>query len=329
MNNQKLFLGIAIFFTVFILWDKWQITQTTDANGNIVSKTEITLGVPTSNSDVPTVDMQEVKVDMPTLSVAHAGGFTTVTTDLLTVEISHKGGTIQNAFLNTYPVELKSDEKLQLLSDQAGALFQAQSGLASSNDLLPGHLADFDSANTNYQMTGDELVVPLTWQGKNGIEVVKNYHFKKGSYVVGVDYQIINNSNQTIPVKSYVRLSRNAIDQSNMMMPTFTGGLIYDKKNNTVQKNDFEDWSDFKQQQVLGGWMAMVQQYFFAAWIPNQDKQQNFSTSVNDKIYKITNANQQTSIAAGSSVVLDVNQLYLGPKEYGKIEEVVVGCITR
>jgi hypothetical protein len=33
--------------------------------------------------------------------------------------------------------------------------------------------------------------------------VVKNYHFKKGSYVVGVDYKISNNSNQTIPVKSY------------------------------------------------------------------------------------------------------------------------------
>jgi hypothetical protein len=44
---------------------------------------------------MPMVDVQEVKVDMPTLSVAHTGGFTTVTTDLLTVEISHKGGTIQ------------------------------------------------------------------------------------------------------------------------------------------------------------------------------------------------------------------------------------------
>jgi hypothetical protein len=32
----------------------------------------------------------------------------------------------------------------------------------------------------------------------------------------------------------YVRLSRNAIDQSNMMMPTFTGGLIYDKKNSSA-----------------------------------------------------------------------------------------------
>jgi YidC/Oxa1 family membrane protein insertase len=105
-------------------------------------------------------------------------------------------------------------------------------------------------------------------------------------------------------------------------MRTFTGGIVYDKAEHTVQKNKFDDWSDFKQQQALGGWMAMAQQYFVAAWIPNQDKQQKFSTSVNNKVYKITNANQQISIAAGSSVVLDVNQLYLGPKEYGKIEEV-------
>jgi hypothetical protein len=31
--------------------------------------------------------------------------------------------------------------------------------------------------------------------------------------------------------------------------------------------------------------MAMAQQYFVAAWIPNQDKQQKFSTSVNNKGY--------------------------------------------
>jgi YidC/Oxa1 family membrane protein insertase len=38
MNNQKLFLGIAIFLTVFLLWDKWQITHITDENGNVVVK---------------------------------------------------------------------------------------------------------------------------------------------------------------------------------------------------------------------------------------------------------------------------------------------------
>ena len=39
MNTQKIFLFVAIFLTIFILWDKWEITQAVDANGNVVSKT--------------------------------------------------------------------------------------------------------------------------------------------------------------------------------------------------------------------------------------------------------------------------------------------------
>jgi hypothetical protein len=51
----------------------------------------------------------------------------------------------------------------------------------------------------------------------------------------------------------------NKIDQSGLAMRTFTGGIVYDKAEHTVQKNKFDDWSDFKQQQALGGWMAMAQ----------------------------------------------------------------------
>ena len=325
MNNQKLFLSIAIFLTVFLLWDKWQITHTTDANGNVVKKSQITLNEPAQNNDVPMINTEATQIDLPTPSINESHGFTTVTTDLLTVEISHKGGTIQNAYLNAFPVEINGKENFQLLNNKAGSLFQAQSGLASRDDSLPTHLSMFNSANTNHQLSADELIVPLTWQGKDGTTVTKNFHFKKGSYIVAVDYQITNNSNQTIPVKSYVRLSRNSIDQGNMMMPTFTGGVVYDKASHTVQKNDFEDWSDFEQQQATGGWMAMVQQYFIAAWIPNQNETQVFSASSSNNLHKLTNANSQINLGAGSSTTLAANQLYLGPKEYGKIEEVTAG----
>jgi YidC/Oxa1 family membrane protein insertase len=326
MNNQKLFLGIAIFLTVFLLWDKWQITHITDENGNVVRKSQITLDTSTQNTDVPMINTETTQIDLPTSpSINESHGYTTVTTDLLTVEISHKGGTIQNAYLNAFPIEKGGEEKFQLLSDKTGTLFQAQSGLASRDDLLPTHLSLFNSANSNHQLSTDTLTVPLTWQGKDGITVTKNFHFKKGSYIVEVDYQITNNSNQAIPVKSYVRLSRSAIDQSNMMMPTFTGGIVYDKENHTVQKNEFDDWDEFDAQQSTGGWMAMVQQYFIAAWIPNQDEPQTFSASSSNNLHKLTNANAQISLGAGSSATLAANQLYLGPKEYGKIEEVAAG----
>ncbi len=325
MNNQKFFLSIAIFLTIFLLWDKWQITHITDADGNVVRKTQITLDTPSKNNDVPMINTETTQIDLPTPSISESYGFTTVTTDLLTVEISHKGGTIQNAYLNTFPVEIGGEEKFQLLSNKADSLFQAQSGLASRDDLLPTHLSNFNSASTNYQLSADELVVPMTWQGENGIKVTKNFHFKKGSHTIGIDYQITNNSNQAIPAKSYVRLSRRAIDQSNMMMPTFTGGIVYDKKTHSVQKNEFDDWDEFNQQSSIGGWIAMVQQYFIAAWVPNQNESQVFSASSSNNVHKLTNANQQISIGAGSSATLDANYLYLGPKEYGKIEKVATG----
>jgi YidC/Oxa1 family membrane protein insertase len=326
MNNQKLFLGIAIFLTVFLLWDKWQITHVTDENGNVVRKSQITLDTSAQNTDVPMINTETTQIDLPTPpSIDESHGYTTVTTDLLTVEISHKGGTIQNAYLNDFPIEKGGEEKFQLLSDKTGMLFQAQSGLASRDDLMPTHLSLFNSANSNYQLSTDTLTVPLTWQGKDGTTVTKNFHFKKDSHIVEIDYQITNNSNQAIPVKSYVRLSRSAIDQANMMMPTFTGGIVYDKTTHTVQKNEFDDWDEFDTQQSTGGWIAMVQQYFIAAWIPNQDEPQTFSASSSNNLHKLTNANQQISLGAGSSTTLPANQLYLGPKEYGKIEEVATG----
>lgn len=327
MNNQKLFLGIAIFLTIFLLWDKWQIKHTTDNNGNIVQKTELVADTPKANADIPSIHtnrVENVEIDPPAQPKTTLHGFTTVVTDLLTVEISHKGGTIQNAWLNNFPVEQNGVATLQLLNNTTGALFQAQSGLASKDEQLPTHASKtlFKSKQSIYQLSRDILVVPLTWRGKNGVSVVKNFHFKKGSYVVGVDYQVNNNSSQDIPVKSYTRLIRNLIDESNMMMPTFAGGLIYDKNTDTVQKNDFEDWADFDKQSGLGGWMAMAQQYFIAAWIPTQAESQAFSASTANNLYKLTDANPQMNIKGGSSQTLPRNQLYLGPKEYERIEKI-------
>jgi hypothetical protein len=70
----------------------------------LISKTEITLGASTSNSDVPMVDVQEAKVDIPTLSGTHTGGFTTVTTDLLTVEIDVDAPKVISVLLTMLPL---------------------------------------------------------------------------------------------------------------------------------------------------------------------------------------------------------------------------------
>ncbi len=117
--------------------------------------------------------------------------------------ISHKGGTIINAYLNDYPNELNSEARFQLLSNSAGSIFHAQSGLIPA-DQMPTHQSEFTSNRKEYFLEGDsELIVPLSWTGDNGIQVTKNYHFKPNSYIIEVDYDVTNNSNEDKTVSSY------------------------------------------------------------------------------------------------------------------------------
>ena len=149
MDNQKLFLVIAIGLTVFLLWNQWEIKQTTDANGNTIAQTSITaFESDTQSSDIPSTAVSTSASSDSVPSGANESitqsAFTTVTTDLLTVEISHRGGTIQSAYLNTYDNELNSEPKLQLLSKDSNNIFQAQSGLWPTEQ-LPDEHAEYSS----------------------------------------------------------------------------------------------------------------------------------------------------------------------------------------
>ena len=336
MNTQKIFLFIAIFLTIFILWDKWELTQSTDENGNTITQTNIVavdsqdaaIDVP-SPSDVPNV-ASTVSIDTtPIIDNSFTQGtFTTVVTDLLTVEISHKGGTIINAYLNEYPKELKSEEKFQLLSNSPDRIFHAQSGLIPAEQ-MPTHQSEYTSERQEYFLQGNsELIVPLIWRGDNGVVVTKNYHFKPDSYVVEVDYLISNNSNTDQIVSSYTQLSHGSEEESGggfmMGMQNFSGGATYNDEE-IFEKIDFEDFDSSPKTTSIGGWAAMIQHYFFAAWIPNDDEKHTYSTKSSRGKYLLTTVNPSSKIAAGTTASLGKNQLYIGPKEHVRLELLAPG----
>ena len=336
MNTQKIFLFIAIFLTIFILWDKWELTQSTDENGNTITQTNIVavdsqdaaIDVP-SPSDVPNV-ASTVSIDTtPIIDNSFTQGtFTTVVTDLLTVEISHNGGTIINAYLNEYPKELKSEEKFQLLSNSPDRIFHAQSGLIPAEQ-MPTHQSEYTSERQEYFLQGNsELIVPLIWKGDNGVVVTKKYHFKPDSYIVEVDYLISNNSNTDQIVSSYTQLSHGSEEESGggfmMGMQNFSGGATYNDEE-IFEKIDFEDFDSSPKTTSIGGWAAMIQHYFFAAWIPNDDETHTYSTKSSRGNYLLTTVNPSSKIAAGTTASLGKNQLYIGPKEHVRLELLAPG----
>ena len=336
MNTQKLFLFIAIFLTVFLLWDKWELTQSVDENGNVITQTQL-VGTDSSietvdvslPSDVPTAELPVSEDNTPSLNETNnLSGFTTVVTDLLTLQISHKGGTIISALLNEYPKTLNSEERFQLLSNSPDRIFHAQSGLIPA-DKMPTHQDEFTSENEEYFLQGDnELIVPLKWTDNNGITVTKNFYFKPNSYSIEVDYEIDNNSSSDQVISSYTQLAHGAAQKSGgfmMGMQNFNGGAIYNDEE-VFEKIDFEDFESNPKTTSIGGWAAMIQHYFFSAWIPNEKETHKYTTHVsNNGNYLLRTVNPGKKIAAGTSANLGKNQLYIGPKEHVRLEKLAPG----
>jgi YidC/Oxa1 family membrane protein insertase len=326
MNNQKFFLIIAISLSVFLLWDRWQTLHATDINGNLISQGQPSIEAnkkTQQNLDIPSLPSTNATLDLPNETAQNTTALTTITTDVLTLEIAPKGGTIQNAWLNQYPIELNSEEKFQLLSSQAETFFQAQSGLLPKGK-LPTHHDTFTTAQTHYQLEGDELIVPLTWENSGKIKVIKRYHLNKNSYLVGVDYQISNQSNQAINITNYIQLVRSHLDESSMVMPTFTGGALFNDEQ-VYEKIDFEDFNTQPKTTSKGGWSAMIQHYFFVAMIPDTNRTHTYSSKINNNNYLLTLLNPSQTLGAGASITTPINQFYIGPKEKNRIDSVAPG----
>jgi YidC/Oxa1 family membrane protein insertase len=331
MDNQKLFLVIAIGLTVFLLWDQWEVKQTTDANGNTVTQTSITaFDTPNQSEDIPSSDTPSAN-DTPSAAnnVANQSAFTTATTDLLTLEISHKGGTIQSAYLNTYDNELNSEAKFQLLSNDTNSIFHAQSGLLPAAQ-MPTHHTMYSSAKSDYYLgSASELIVPLSWTGDNGMTVTKEYRIKRDSYTIEVNYTITNNGTTTQNISRYTQLARNAVEGgSSLMMQNFAGGAIYIKNaedDGVFEKFDFDEFNEQPKTTSTGGWAAMIQHYFFAAWVPNANEPHIYSSKLSQGKYLLTAVSPNAVIAPGQTITLGGDHLYVGPKEHIRLENLAEG----
>ena len=68
----------------------------------------------------------------------------------------------------------------------------AQSGLIGADPVTaPTHEAEFLSVKDEYRLAEgeDELVVPLRWSHPSGIDVIKRYRFRRGSYLIEVSQE--------------------------------------------------------------------------------------------------------------------------------------------
>jgi YidC/Oxa1 family membrane protein insertase len=349
MGNLRPVLMIGLVFLGYMIWVQWQKDYTPAPQAAPPSRVQTdTPSVPTLSAENPdnAVDLPapvDVQQGGPENNPAQAAAevrspnqVIAVKTDVLDIEIDLIGGTVVAASLLDYPVRQKEPEnKISLLAPSGDNMFIAQSGLLS-HQKAPNHTSLYRSEQAEYVMSdgSDELIVPLTWTSDDGVEVTKAYVFRRGAYEIDVLHQVENHSTADWAGSRYDQLQRTVPGDeesggfTNPSRYSFVGIGFYNPEDK-FEKVDFDDVADDPYKKTTrGGWLAMIQHYFFAAWIPPADDEVTYTTQAITgegwPRYVARNVSPARQVAPGESAQFS-SRLYLGPKLQDDIPKVAPG----
>jgi len=346
MENQRLLLYFTLFFIVYLLWAEWQM--------DYGPKPETTLSETTAPAQQGISEVPEAVATPDAAAIVESskqeqlsGQRIRVITDVLEVEIDSKGGDIRKAVLRNYSTKADNpQQKLVLLSDTDYNFFIAQSGLVSVNaSSAPTHNAVYSAEQTSYRLAEgvDEIKVPLSWTGENGVGVSKVYTFRRNDYVIGLEH-IVKAGTVDWSGSQYMQLVRvpPTEEDKSAFIHTYTGGVVF---NNEIkyEKIDFDDMAEQNLLSTIGdgclnigssqkgcelsdGWLAMIQHYFLAAWIPESGVNNLFYTkspSGTSRFILGTRSPAQ-KIAADDTSSFNT-RLVIGPKLQNQLEQIEPG----
>ena len=334
MDNQRLFLFLALAAVLFLIYESWMQDYGRPAQLPVAQEQiQGAPGVPVpSANEIPTVSTTPGAVpNGAALSAALDETPIRVETDVLRLEISPRGATIAAAWLLDYAVvPERPDDKFQLLKPVPPNMFIAQSGLLGEKpDLLPTHEAVFTSAQSRYELQpgADRLEVVLEWTNDAGVLVKKIYTFTRGSYLIESRQVIENQTDAPLIARAYNQLQRTELYDPNepSFIHTFTGGVYYSPEEK-YKKVSLDDIAKGKlDRTVTDGWIAMMQHYFLAAWVPPRGVAETFYTNaLNNSRYIIGKYSQPVSISPGTAHAFE-NRLFVGPKLQDTLEEIAPG----
>lgn len=342
MNQTRPLLIFALCVVAYLLWNQWQQQYAPQPAVGTTASEAASPPAPSPAADglVPTPRAGKAQPTPPTAPGEPATA--TVSDDLLVVEndvlrlsVDLHGGGIVKAELKQYPVAIGSSEAETLLSPSGERFYVAETGLVSADSPVPTYRALFQAGQATYRLAQNqnELSVELRWQGPQGIQVVKRYVLHRGSYVVEASQTVVNGGDTVWTGNAYRQLQRVIPPQESTGLFGFSDPSKYSffgagwfGPEEKFQKLAFDEFTEEPlDRQVTGGWLAMLQHYFFAAWIPPAEATSHFSSHVvsgaGEPRYLVRASAASFRVAPGASGSSSA-RLYLGPKLADQLEAV-------
>ncbi len=343
VDSQRLFLYMGLMFLCLLIYQAWVIdysprpeptvenspagdSATDTGTAAQINQVAGTGDLPAANSSgdtTPAANSSTSQVaDTATDSQENSAARISIKTDVIEATIGSVGGTVLGVNLLKYPVSLEqSEDPFVLASDSSERYLVAQSGLLAVGDTkaAPTHKEVYQAQATEYVLEegADSIDVPLTWESEDGVKVTKTLTFTRDSYEVLVNYKVENNSSAPWRVNQYQQLLRKPVtkDETQKFLYTFIGGVVSSPEKR-YEKYKFDEFrKEPLSMQSDGGWIAMIQHYFGAAWIPEQTESNKFYTKYveGSNRYLIGMISGNKEVAAGSTGTFSA-KAYIGPK---------------
>ena len=329
MANQRLILFLIFSFSLVMLWDAWHKQGTP---GKVANPPAVTATAPGANATgstaapVPVPSASTIPGTVAQQAQANNAAALAVTTDLFKADISAQGGDLVRLELRQH--RGTEDKSANFVLFDPKHAYAAQAGLIGQG--LPNHKTIWQLPAASLEMKDgeQELKVRLTTPSVDGVQVAKTYVFKRGSYLIDVEYEIANGSAEAIAPHAYFQLTRDgqAPEGANMMMSTFTGPAFYTNADK-FQKSTFEDVTKAKAKvpgKTDNGWVAMIQHYFVSAWLPVAGEREFFAREIGKDLYSAGVIVPVAAIAPGATGKVAM-PLFAGPQEQEKLAQVAPG----
>jgi YidC/Oxa1 family membrane protein insertase len=252
-----------------------------------------------------------------------AGHLVTVETDALLVTLSTSGGDVVSVRLKGYAVSIEeSSTPFTLLANDRKHVYVAQSGLVGRDgpDARAEGRPQYTAPASQFSLTGDTLVVPMSFVTADGTEIRKEFEFTRGSHLIKTRTIVANKGPGAWSGVHYLQIKRDSLPDPSSSndnffgLPTFLGVAYWtpEKAFNKLALADM-DSEPLDRKGITGGWMALAQHYFLSAWITAPEATYDLSTTRVGSHHIARMLGQAVTVDSGQTHSFDAS-LYVGPK---------------
>ncbi|KTD00492.1 membrane protein insertase YidC [Fluoribacter gormanii] len=330
MDIRRIVLYMALALVSLSLWNAWQIDYPPQSlpTENVISHEQngqpllpqVTPSNTSASTPINPVEGQTKSSNAPLIQVK---------TDVLDVAIDPQQGDVVSGQLLDYPQSVDEKNKpFLLLQNQANERYVANSSLfVASGQNVQALDLNFTTPQQHYEMAPDQQQLTVTLSGTNseGLDVKKEFIFTKGSYLIDVNYKIVNKGSNEWTGYLNTQLLRSSPkeDKSSVFhVGSYTGASYSEPGKHRYQKVSFSDMNKTNLDvDSKGGWIAMQQHYFLSAWVPEANANNKFYTRAVNNDYTIGAVSKPITLKPEEQTTVG-SRLYIGPEITSVLKEI-------